>query len=785
MKRFKLLFFSVFSLFSLASIAQSGITTDITAPYDDIEYLIQDVLSDGTAQISNVTLTVGDPAQTGYFEDANTANPIFGYSDGVFLSTRGGTPLENTGGGAIYGPNPNIIDPDLAASLSLLFGANYNPPSANYANGGHDQNNLIIVEFDIVANLNYFEFFYTFASREYSGYTCSGSFNDVFGFYVSGPNPNDPANPYVGENIALIPTDPSQTAFTNTPVSINSLNQGFSTSGNGSNCTQANPNWQTDTIFFNQNFGAGGNGIDFHFTGYTKPLRAYVEAECNETYHMKLAICDVSDGGLGSAVMLEKGSLRSPVDVTFEPAPNVYPDTNGWFYEGCGTSTITFKRPSVPDFAPGTGDLQVDFTLLGQAQYGLDYDFLNNPWNDHLIIPNLESEFTLEINPIADGIAEGLENIIIQIPHLAGVSCGDDYVEAELFISDYDEITIELVDEMQTHCPGDEVTFEVSINGGLPINSTDPYNIHWSQIGSAYQQTVNPEVSTTYYVEVVDLCPQYQYLDSIHIEVSVWPELVINDLEDQYICTDIADYYNFLDGNVQGGDGVYTYSWVDVNEGVEVSTEENPLLFAGDYEITIRDGCENQASATVSIIHYELPDLDILAEEQAVERTVEFSVNLFPVNSTFGFMPIDYSWDFGDGSPTISSQGPIIHQYPEFGFYTVTLTLTNDQGCVKVFTKQLEVAPFMNVPTIFTPNGDGANEGFNAVSSRQYTSYHIEIYDRWGKEVFESDDINTKWFGKTKDGLVCGEGIYVYKIEVKYPNYPDTKHHEGVVHLTR
>ncbi len=780
MKRYILSLFSLVSLFPTLSFAQSGITTNIAAPYNDIEYLIQDVLSDGTAQISNVTLSVGNLEQTGYFTDVNTINPVFGYEDGVFLSTRGGLVMENIGfgyGGSAYGPNPHPTDPDLDASLQLLFGSNYSSTQ-------HDQNNLIVVEFDIVANLDYFEFFYTFASREYQSYTCSGSFNDVFGFYVTGPNPNDPANPYVGENIALVPTDLTQTSFTNTPVSINSVNFGTPTGGGQhQTCINANPNYQNDSIFFVKNYGP--QNVEFQFTGYTKPLRAFVQAECNETYHMKLAICDVSDGGLGSAVMLQKGSLRSPVDVTVEPAANVYPDTNGWFYEGCGTASITFKRPTAADFAPGTGDLQVDFTLTGAAQYGVDYGFLNNPWPDHIIIPNWDSEFTLEINPIADGITEVVEDLIVQIPHLAGQSCNSDFIEIPLKIADYPELTIELEDEVEIHCPGDEVTFQVLINGGLPITAANPYNIHWSQIGFAQQQTVNPEVTTTYYVEVVDLCPEYDYIDSIVINVAVWPELVIDDLEDQYICTDIANQYDFLNSKVHGGDGVFTYSWVDVNTGEEVSTEEDPSLFAGQYEITIRDGCENQASNTVTIFLYEVPDLDILADENGIERTMEFSINEFPINSNYTFMLIDYSWDFGDGSPIIVNKGPLTHQYPEFGFYTVTLTVTNERGCEKVFTKTIEVTPFMNVPTIFTPNGDGENEGFNAVSSRQYTSFEMRIYDRWGKELFESDNINDKWYGKTKDGLVCGEGIYVYKIKVKYPNYPDTKEHQGAFHLTR
>lgn len=720
------------SLLSSATFAQSGITTDVNAPYDDVTYLIQNILSDGSAQVSNITYTYGDAGQIGYFSDANTATPVFGYDEGVFMSTRGGAPIENDNGGVTFGPNPEIIDPDLAASLSLLFGTNYDPPTANYVDGGHDQNNVIIIEFDIVANLSYFEFYYTFASREYKDYVCSPSFNDVFGFYVTGPNPNDPANPYVGKNIALVPADPAQTSFTNYPVSINSINRGWPSNPNNLNyCLDANPNFESDTNFFVYNTVNNQPGpVDFNFYGYTKPLRAYVEAECHQTYHMKLAICDVWDSGWGSSVMLKKGSLRSPVDVTVEDAPNVYPDTNGWFYEGCGISSLTFKRPSLPDFAPGTGDLYVGFTLAGAATYGVDYEFTNSIWNDHIIIPNMENEFTLEIDPVEDFTPETPEDIIFQIPHLLGESCDDGYIETKLTIVDHPELVVELVDEMEVHCPGDEVTFEVTVNGGLPITASDPYNIHWSLIGNAYQQTINPEVSTMYYVEVSDLCPQYTYTDSIYIDVAIWPELVIDELEDKYICTDVANKYEFLKDKVHGGDGIYTYSWVDVETGNEISTEEDPLLFAGEYEITIRDGCENQAKEQVTIYLYELPDADILVEEQSTERLIQFSINEFPINSNYSFMPIDYTWDFGDGSPLVVNKGPLLHQYEEFGFYTVTLRMTNDKGCEKVFTKLIEIAPFINVPTIFTPNGDGLNEGFCAVTSRQYESYEMHVYDR-------------------------------------------------------
>lgn len=776
MKRFHNFLFFLILFFPFLAKAQSGISTDVTAPYDDVEYLIDEVLSDGTADISNVTYTFGRPDQIGYFYDSNIG-PVLGFEEGVFMATGGPGTINGIDPANGNGAQSAIQDVDLDLSLQLLFGGSYNPAI-------HDQQNLAIIEFDIVAGLDFFEFWYVFASREYQSFTCSG-FNDVFGFYVSGPNPNS-STPYSQENIALIPTDTFQTAFTSTPVAINSLNAGLLP--NDQDCINANPNFVNDSIFFVSN--SNSSPVDFSFTGFTVPLKAYIPAVCGETYHMKLAIADVSDGALNSAVFLQESSLRSPVDVSLETAPNIYPDTNGWFYEGCGTSILKFKRPTMEAFAPGTGDLLVNFELLGDADYGDDFTFLNNPYTDHLYIPDTANEFILNIDVINDGLVEGPEVLIIRVPHITGHGCGSQdsgWVDFELTIQDYPEIELDLVDEINISCPGEEVNFEVFISGGIPLN--DPikdYNVHWSQIGYSPSQTVYPEVTTTYYVEVSDLCPENGVRDSVIVNVLNWPELKVSKLHDEFVCTDIAQHYNILDSNIVGGDGEYTYIWTNTLDSSYVSSQKDPALFPGTYRVTVFDGCGSFDRREVTIYHYEAPAVEIHANEVGGERNIELSLSDFPLSLNYlGYMPVDYEWDLGDGSPIVNTKGKFIHTYPEYGFYTVKVKITNDRGCQKEFTRDIEVSPLINIPTVFTPNGDGVNEGYAPLCSRDVESYEFHIYDRWGKELFTSTELSEKWFGKSKDGFVCGEGIYVYKMYIKYPLYEKTEYYEGVFHLSR
>lgn len=137
-----------------------------------------------------------------------------------------------------------------------------------------------VLEFDIQPVGNFMEFEYVFGSEEYPEFNCS-AFNDVFGFYISGPGFATPTN------IALIPN-------TAIPVSINSINDG---SGGGCSIYQNLYVNNIDTT----------NTMD----GFTTPIIAHVNVTPAQTYHLKLAIADVSDGVLNSFVILKANSLKS------------------------------------------------------------------------------------------------------------------------------------------------------------------------------------------------------------------------------------------------------------------------------------------------------------------------------------------------------------------------------------------------------------------------------------------------------------------------------------------
>ena len=127
-------------------------------------------------------------------------------------------------------------------------------------------------------------------------------------------------------------------------------------------------------------------------------------------------------------------------------------------------------------------------------------------------------------------------------------------------------------------------------------------------------------------------------------------------------------------------------------------------------------------------------------------------------------------WQFGDG--TASSEINPIHNYYDPGSFGVSLTVTNDYGCSDTYSEWvlIENQTPVYVPNSFTPGGvtskpDGLNDAFRA-EFRDYdlvTDYSLQIFDRWGELIWESDDPEEFWQGNVRrDGY---ESEYFVKMD--------------------
>jgi hypothetical protein len=146
--------------------------------------------------------------------------------------------------------------------------------------------------------------------------------------------------------------------------------------------------------------------------------------------------------------------------------------------------------------------------------------------------------------------------------------------------------------------------------------------------------------------------------------------------------------------NTTSNRSVIAYEW-DFGDGSDIVTDTNPThLYAFDDTYTVTLTAIGPAGTTsYSAPHIVLP-LPPVAGFTSNSPIYLPSPAVF-FNTSSGAAPIQYTWDFGDGSPVSTDLHPI-HNYAALGMYTVTLTATN-LGGTDVYTDTMQV--FQSAPT--------------------------------------------------------------------------------------
>ncbi len=206
--------------------------------------------------------------------------------------------------------------------------------------------------------------------------------------------------------------------------------------------------------------------------------------------------------------------------------------------------------------------------------------------------------------------------------------------------------------------------------------------------------------------------------------------------------------------------GFVTYDWHFGNAGG--STTPSPTITfnkEGSYPVSLlvtSDGdCKSFVERTDYIRVYDSPTATFTADplETVLEQaTIQFSNNSVSTDTLI------YNWNFDDGSS--SNNANPNHTYTETGSYNVLLTVVTDNGCEDTYTTEITVHPDFAVfiPNAFTPNGDGLNDVFE-VKGVGVKTYQLQIYSRWGEQLYESDNLENKW-----DAANVPAGTYVYVI---------------------
>lgn len=697
---------------------------------------IQDILLGAGVDAFNVTYngsaanaqnTVG--SVMGFTDSNNTGFPI---SEGVHITTEGA---------------PNINDPDLDAIASNTV------------------TNGVIIEFDFVADGNELNFNYIFASEEYESYTCS-NYNDVFGFFLSGPGINGTfTNDAV--NLAIVP------GSNDVPVAINTVNSGSASGFNPSqNCADADPNWQSNAVYFTTDYNSiyeatfteeiFGIPIGSAYNGSTIVLPANSPIQCNETYHIKMAISNVGDESFDSGVFLEAGSFASEaIEIEIGASNNI---ADSLIYRDCTEGLINFNRFSC--------DLDEALTIFvessGTALPGDDYE----TFPDEIEFESGQSSTSLSIVPTPEG--SGNDPVYVDVYVFFLNEDGDTISsEGRIWIQDPPPLETE-ASNIEVKCASDSVAYYVTPSGIIPFE----YEWETGVTDSIGFAGVEDNGTYSYVVTVTDACGQTT-IDTAYIELD--QTLTVESMEQTP--SGCGENTGSVIAVAGGETGTVNYQWSGpgtVNPSFE-NNDEWTGIAPGWYYITVTD---DVCSAMDSIL-VEQEDPPI-ADFSADPSSGNIPLNVTFTNNSSGASSFD--WDFDNMSTAInvdqSNQSTV---YNEEGEYEVIL-IAYEGSCSDTAFLIITVTDISEVtydmPNVFTPNGDGINDVFK-INDENAVSLEMVIMNRWGNVVFESNSLNAAWNGRVNnDGADCSEGTYYYQFVIVGEDGVEINEH-GAVQLVR
>ncbi|MHC1776674.1 MAG: choice-of-anchor L domain-containing protein [Lentimicrobium sp.] len=500
----------------------------------DPTVMVQQVLIGQGVQTSNITYTGSVTARGTFSGDSN-----LGIATGLIL----------TSGRANYSEGPNNTG-------SKSYDANTAGDAALTQLCGSGTNDACVLEFDFIPQSNIVEFRYVFGSEEYPEYV--NQFNDVFGFFISGPDiygpyPSPPGFPNGARNIALVPqTLPPYI------VSIDNINNGNSNNGPCMNCE----------YYVNNGTGTTPNVNQYiQYDGFTTVLVASSNVVPCQTYHIKLAVADAGDDAYDTGVFLEANSFSSVGLGANLAYTHAAVDTA---VEACNNASVAFELFQITPV-----DYTINLEIGGTAENGVDYEFIP----DQIIIPEGDTMAVLPINAIDDGIYEFVTETVTLIYNSS--LCGVDMDTLTVYIKDYPIMGV-IASGDQTMVCGEIRKLRVTPYGGIP-----PFTYAWDTGETSDTLNVSPDVTTTYTVIVTDECGS-QEIREITVTV-LGPEA--NAGEDIPICQNESTTLT-----AQGGT-----SWLWMPGGLTDPVITVSPVTTTTYTLTSYDECGNSDTDEVTV----------------------------------------------------------------------------------------------------------------------------------------------------------------------------------------
>ena len=357
----------------------------------------------------------------------------------------------------------------------------------------------------------------------------------------------------------------------------------------------------------------------------------------------------------------------------------------------------------------------------------------------------------------ANGLCEGIYTVTITDANGCQVSQSGT-------IDTPDEITTVIDSIVPATCQdATDGEIYVTVTGGTGV-----YTYEW--VSETFADTFNLQdpsglLPMDYYLTITDEngC---QYFDTLSVDTLI--SIIADAGPDTLVCFEnsllLIGSSNIID--------YQTYTWYDAN-GAIVSTDSTLVIdgtISGStfYVLEIGyAGCSDLDTVFITVTAEVLVDagldIDMYTEQSEV---IGGSPTTDPTN-TVVWTPSIFLNDSILNNPTVIQ--PTISTW-----YYVIATDTN--GCINIDSIYVTVLPDIVIPDGISPGSDGKNDTWILDFTDQYpgAAIKINVYNRWGDLLFESDEnYNDDWGGTTENGKRLPAGTYYYVIDIDHEDFPE------------
>lgn len=275
-------------------------------------------------------------------------------------------------------------------------------------------------------------------------------------------------------------------------------------------------------------------------------------------------------------------------------------------------------------------------------------------------------------------------------------------------------------------CPGER----------LILNASDPAAISYLWQDGSAKSELTVDQPGIYSVTLSDNCGN---ILSDSLELTYYQLITAVDLgEDVTLCVGESRILDASDP------AAASYLWQD---GGTTPTYE--VQKPGIYTVVVNDNCGNTATDEVRIRFDDAPIADLGPDTVVCEGSV-YLLNAKAQNVNY------YYWQNG----TVDSSFPVT----ESGVYSVVVGNACGFNTSQVTVEFEYCGPCRTaVPNAFSPNGDNVNDKFEIFSECNFTKFDLRIFDRWGMQVFASQNPDNQWEG-TLRGNPLKTGVYIWRL---------------------